>query len=189
LAFTPRLSHLTMYVCMYVCCPAAVSSIRSYMHAFYNSAIATDTYLSIFIGVTPHGEPNCDGKKCPTPINPGKKACDKTPVDRCTSGCPPSSDKCDGVTPPAGHSCNECNCNEKGTFCCGQGGIPDPPECGTISSGDYLSPKLILESVANFSAIVQATTRQPVFKRRLELAGIVTFVINSAVLHCAVQCV
>jgi hypothetical protein len=58
--------------------------IWAYMHAFYESALATNTYLSIFLGVTPQG--SAPGEK--PPVNPGKAACAATPKNMCTSGCP-----------------------------------------------------------------------------------------------------
>jgi hypothetical protein len=72
----------------------------------------------------------------------------------CTSGCPPGGE-CTGKCPPhqPGCTCNECNCNEKGTKCpCD---ARNAPNCGKTDAGDYLSAKLIIEAAANMSTTLQ----------------------------------
>lgn len=120
--------------------------IVAYMQAFYQSALETNTYLSIFLGIKPTGTPPGTKK----PPNPGRDVCESTPKGMCTSGCPPGGN-CSGTCPPdqPGCTCNECNCNEKGTLC--QCDSRNHSPCSNDDAGDYLSPKLILESVANMS--------------------------------------
>ena len=82
--------------------------VYAYMAAFYQSAIQTDTYLRVDVGAHGAGQvPMCNGKQCPRANNPGKAICANTPVDTCTSGCPPGGNLCNGTKPPPGHSCNE----------------------------------------------------------------------------------
>jgi hypothetical protein len=51
--------------------PKGAPVIKAYMQAFYDSAVETNTYLSIFLGVTPSG--TAPGEK--PPPNPGKAVC------------------------------------------------------------------------------------------------------------------
>lgn len=136
--------------------PKGAPVIMAYMQAFYESALATNTYLSIFLGVAPAG--TAPGSK--TPPNPGKAVCAQTPKNMCTSGCPVGGE-CTGTCPPSQPdcTCNECTCNEKGTMCpCDS---RHAPNCGTSDAGDYLSAKLIIESATNMTAALHQVCTKP----------------------------